>query len=128
MQKLFNSQQGNYIHSDYQLKKANQKFTTIPMKQALTTDVLLQNAQKHKGVDSSTNMLFNQFPQKTSIDKTKYKAIAYYEVGKVLLNYYLNNKKSSHLNPSNNINLKSINYLTLYINISISHNFRFHFN
>ena len=49
--------------------------------------------------------------------KNKDKAKAYYEVGKVLLNYYLNNQynqNNTYFVQGDDLNLKSINYLSLY--------------
>nr|BCA78173.1 cell division protein [Astrephomene gubernaculifera] len=47
--------------------------------------------------------------------KNKTKAVVYYEVGKVLLKYYLNNKNSFVSNIiSSNFGIKSINYLSLF--------------
>ena len=80
----------------------------------------------HDNINSNLNRVQDAIPRKLSkhslksnknyaqVDKPKYKAIAYYEVGKILLNYYLNNKTNSNLNTVTYSTLKSINYLTLY--------------
>nr|ANQ46375.1 cell division protein FTSH [Tetrabaena socialis] len=58
------------------------------------------------------------YPSGKGKGKDKYKAIAYYEVGKIILNYYLNNlhsiNKAQYLAEGSELIFKSINYLSLY--------------